>query len=341
MSSIFELLPSQSGFGNLKLDSRGPSLCRPTSANDNSRIELESTDCPLCGSNRRSLLVAASDWDAPPPRPCFSVVRCLDCDLCYTNPRPDASEIGRFYYDDYAPHQPAAALPKNPGAWNKRRGIIFKKQSNWERGEIDPVGECRLLDFGCGTGLFLQRMHNRGWQAVGLDCSEKVVRYVRDELKLPAFAGTLPHPVFPPGSFDLVTFWHALEHVHRPLEVLGEVRNLLAPGGKVLVAVPNIEGMPFRWFGSAWFGLDLPRHLTHFTPATLRKMLDRAGFEFEAMQMARHSYWLRQSVRLASRRGAISPPLGLLKFRLPSSILSRCCLLAGRPDSFVVMARKR
>ena len=190
------------------------------------------------------------------------------------------------------------------------------------------------------AGVFLLRMHNRGWQVVGLDLSAKVVQYVREELKLPALVGTLPNPVLPPGSFDLVTLWHSLEHVHRPLEVLCEVHNLLAQGGKVLVAVPNIDSAPFHWFGSAWYGLDLPRHLTHFTPATLRKMLDRAGFQFEAMQMARHSYWLRQSAQLASSRGTISPPLSLLKFRLPSSIVSKWHLLAGKSDSFVIMARK-
>jgi 2-polyprenyl-3-methyl-5-hydroxy-6-metoxy-1,4-benzoquinol methylase len=232
-------------------------------------------------------------------------------------------------------------LPKNPKSRNKwRRLITGKKQPNWERGEIDPLGKCRLLDFGCGAGQFLQRMHNRGWQVAGLDLSAKVVKYVLEELRLPAFVGTLPNPVLPPGSFDLVTLWHSLEHMHRPLETLCEVHNLLAPGGKALVAVPNIDSTPFHWFGSAWYGLDLPRHLTHFTPATLRKMLDRAGFQFEAMQMVRHSYWLRQSAQLASSRGTISPPLSLLKFRLPSSIVSKWHLLAGKSDSFVIMARK-
>ena len=275
------------------------------------------------------------------PQSSFTVVRCRECDLCYTNPRPAPAEIGRFYYDDYAPHQAPKIQPKNPKSHGKwRRRITGKKQPNWERGEIDPVGQCRLLDFGCGAGVFLQRMHNRGWQAVGLDLSAKVVQYVREELKLPAFVGTLPSPVLPPESFDLVTLWHALEHVHRPFEVLCEVHNLLTPGGKVLVAVPNIDSAPFHWFGSAWYGLDLPRHLTHFTPLTLRKMLDRAGFQFEAMQMVRHSYWLRQSAQLASRRGTISPPLSLLKFRLPSSIVSKWYLHAGKSDSFVIMARK-
>lgn len=305
-------------------------------------IALETVNCPLCGSNRTSPVVESPDRDAPLPQPSFSVVRCHECGLCYTNPRPTPTDIGKFYYEDYAPHQMPPATSKSPDSRNKRRWrIAGKKQPNWERGEIEPVGQCRLLDFGCGAGLFLHRMHNLGWQVVGLDFSEKAVRQVLEELNLPAMVGTLPHPVLPPGSFDLVTFWHSLEHVHQPLEVLCEANRLLAPGGKVLVAVPNIESAPFRWFGSSWYGLDLPRHLTHFTPTTLKKMLDRAGFQFEAMQTVRHSYWLRQSAELASRRGAISLPLRLLKLRFPSSIASRCYLHAGRSDSFVVIARKK
>ena len=256
-------------------------------------------------------------------------------------PRPGPAQIARYYYDDYSPHQALQTPPKIPKPGDRWRPFIGKKHPNWLRGEIEPVGRRRLLDFGCGTGAFLRCMHNRGWQAVGLDISEKAVKYVLEELKLPALAGSLPNPVLPPESFDLVTLWHALEHVHRPLDVLGEIHALLAPGGKVLVAVPNIDSAPFRWFGSAWYGLDLPRHLTHFTPATLKKMLDAAGFQIESMQMARHSYWLRQSAELASRRGTPSLPLRLLKFRLPSSVASKMYLLAGKSDSFAVIARKK
>jgi 2-polyprenyl-3-methyl-5-hydroxy-6-metoxy-1,4-benzoquinol methylase len=285
-------------------------------------------------------VVAAPDRDSPIPQAIFNVVRCRKCDLCYTNPRPSPADIGKFYSDDYAPYQLPANLPEKSDLDNQRREIKNKKRPNWERGEIDPIGRCRLLDFGCGAGLFLSRMHRLGWQAMGLDFSEKVVRQIREELKLPAMAGTLPHPGLAPASFDLVTLWHSLEHVHQPLEILREAHRLLAPGGKVLVAVPNIDSAPFRWFGADWYGLDVPRHLTHFTPVTLKKMLTRAGFQSEAMQMVRHSFWLRQSAQLANRRGKISLPLRLLNLRLPSSIVSRWYLQTGRSDSFIIMARK-
>jgi 2-polyprenyl-3-methyl-5-hydroxy-6-metoxy-1,4-benzoquinol methylase len=322
------------------IESRISDTTKPTPFNPWACVELEHTNCPLCGSNETSAVVAAPDRESPLSQQIFHVVRCPQCDLCYTNPRPGPADIGNFYSDDYAPYQLPPNLPEKLDSGDQRPKIINKKRPNWERGEIDPIGRCRLLDFGCGAGLFLSRMHRRGWQAMGLDFSEKVVKQIREKLKLPALTGTLPHPDLAPKSFDLVTLWHSLEHVHQPLEILREAHRLLAPGGKVLVAVPNIDSAPFHWFGASWYGLDVPRHLTHFTPITLKKMLMRAGFQFEAMQMVRHSHWLRQSAQLACRRGKISLPLRLLNLRLPSSIASRWYLMTGRSDSFSIMARK-
>src|SRR5205823_4386530 len=88
---------------------------------------------------------------------------------------------------------------------------------------------------------------------------------------------------------------------HQPLDILRAAHHLLAPGGKLIVAVPNIDSLAFRWFGSAWNGLDLPRHLVHFSPATLRLMLQRAGFRVGRVCMVRRSGWLRNSARLATR----------------------------------------
>src|SRR5436305_600698 len=115
--------------------------------------------------------------------------------------------------------------------------------------------------------------------------------------------GTLPHSDLASGSFDVITMWQSLEHVHHPLPVLAEAQRLLVPGGTLVVSVPNIDSLPFRWFGTSWIGLDLPRHLTHFTPPTLRLMLEHAGYRIGSLQLIRHSDWLRSSARLAARQG--------------------------------------
>jgi 2-polyprenyl-3-methyl-5-hydroxy-6-metoxy-1,4-benzoquinol methylase len=196
------------------------------------------------------------------------------------------------------------------------------------------------LDFGCGDGAFLRRMHARGWRVLGLDLSEAAVRHVRCEPGLRALVGTLPHPDLSPESFDVITMWQSLEHVHRPLEVLQQAYRLLAPGGKLIAAVPNIDSAPFRWFGPAWFGLDLPRHLTHFSAATLRRMLERAGFRVEALRMVRHNAWLRASARRACRQRRAPYRLRWLRAGPLCRLASLYCLLTGQSDCVTAIAVK-
>lgn len=259
-------------------------------------IEWEEAACPLCDGPRWAPLVEAPDTSWGEAGLWFAVVQCQDCGLCYTNPRPGPRSIGQFYPDVYRPHQYAA----------KRRQRVRSPRPTWrrpcnERQVLDWHGQGRLLDFGCGSGSFLEQMHRHGWRVTGIDISSTTVCRIRAEHGLPVLVGTLPHPELRPESFDVVTMWHSLEHVHRPRDVLCEAYRLLAPEGKLLVAVPNIDSLPFRWFGRHWFSLDLPRHLTHFTPWTLPLMLERAGFRCGPVQMVRHSDWLRSSAKLAVR----------------------------------------
>jgi SAM-dependent methyltransferase len=180
-------------------------------------------------------------------------------------------------------------------------------------------------------------MHRQGWQVTGLDVSVAAIQRIRTELGLRGFVGTLPYPEFRPASFDVITMWHSLEHVHAPLEILQEAHRLLVPGGKLLVAVPNIDSLPFHWFGSAWYGLDLPRHLTHFAPWTLHLMLERAGFSVGPIRMVRHSDWLRSSAKLAHRKEKWAPWQWLT--RKPASRLAAWyCYLSGQSDCMIVTA---
>src|SRR5437870_4946655 len=137
--------------------------------------------------------------------------------------------------------------------------------------------------------------------------------------------------------------WHSLEHVHSPLNVLREAHRLLARGGRLYVAVPNIDSLPFRWFGAAWYGLDLPRHLTHFTPPTLALMLQRAGFRPHPVRMRRHSEWMRCS---AQRSLQMATPARAETWRrlLARKPLSRLATwysyLTGQADCLLVLADK-
>ena len=301
-------------------------------------VEWEETNCLLCGGPNWSTLCEAPDNTDGGTGLWFPVVQCHDCGLCFTNPRPNATSISQFYPSVYSPHRTPSEHARKKGGfrWIVRRSRRARK----ERQEIPWQGQGRLLDFGCGGGKFLERMHHEGWNVIGLDNSAETMIRLRQELGIRTLVGSLPHPELRPSSLDVITMWHSLEHVHRPLEVLREAHRLLVPGGKLYVAVPNIDSLQFRWFGQAWFGLDLPRHLTHFAPWTLHLMLQRSGFRVGPIEMIRHSDWLRSSARLSCRSPHQPGWRRWLQLKSTSRIATMYSYLTNQTDCMLLKAER-
>lgn len=321
-----------------------PSLATPPAGEDARAsapaVAWEETPCPLCGTD-----AGAPVLEAPDPLPpvgtglVFAVVRCACCGLTYTNPRPSERAIGRFYPADYQPH-------RRPGvAWRSRRSRPFWARLSGRpcaerRGVLPWPGTGRLLDFGCGAGSYLKTMADQGWDVTGVDASTDAVEQAREQFGLTALVGSLPHADLRPGSFDVITMWHSLEHVHRPLELLREAFRLLVPGGKLIIATPNIASLPYRVFGRSWFGLDLPRHLTHFTPPTMTAMVQAAGFRAEPIRHLRHSDWLRTSARRAERDGRGGLLTKVLLWKPVARLAGWVCYAASASDCIVCVAER-
>ncbi len=274
-------------------------------------IAWEECSCLLCGSASYTPLLEASD---PLAGLRFLIAKCERCGLCFTNPRPDPVSIKQFYRADYPCH--------------RRVRETHRRLPRCVARTLQARGPARLLDFGCGAGGFLRQMHALGWNVTGLDMAESAVARIH-ELGMSAFVGTLPHPLWTSECFEAITMWQALEHVHQPLDVLHAAYRMLTPGGRLLVAVPNFAGFGARWFGANWYGLDLPRHLTHFTPATLRMMLGRAGFDHVELETQQHHSWIRHSARG-----------GFLKTRLGAGLAGWWGRLTGRAESLLAIATK-
>jgi 2-polyprenyl-3-methyl-5-hydroxy-6-metoxy-1,4-benzoquinol methylase len=240
--------------------------------------------------------------------------------------------MGQFYAGDYGPHQ---HRERKPGS--QRRGWLPGKRPQG----LPDQAPGRLLDFGCGNGAFLEQMAQQGWQVTGIDVivPEELAR--RAAGRFPVLAGSLPHADLAPRTFDVITMWQSLEHVHDPLAVLHEARRLLVPGGQLLISVPNLASASFGWFGANWFGLDLPRHLTHFTPTTLHRMLQRAGFHVSSIRMIRHSSWMRHSAHRRVRRSKVSWRQRLLRARLGSTLAAWYAYLTFQSDSMHFTAISR
>jgi len=148
----------------------------------------------------------------------------------------------------------------------------------------------RVLDLGCGRGFVLAALAGRGFEAHGVERSAAAAQGADPRAQV-RIATTLAAAGYPSGHFDAVLIWHVLEHLREPGPALVEVHRVLRPGGRLVVAVPNFSSWQARWAGPAWFHLDPPRHLHHFSLAALRGLVERCGFAIGS----EHHFSLRQN----------------------------------------------
>jgi len=150
------------------------------------------------------------------------------------------------------------------------------------RGHIIPVPTAtdvpRGLELGCASGAFLEILRSRGWIVTGVEPSAAAARQARQK-GFDVRIGTLESEAFPEAEFDAVFAWMVVEHLHDPPGTLRRILQLLKPTGTFVFSVPNFGCWEAAVAGRYWWALDLPRHLQHFTPRVLRRMLRDAGFE--------------------------------------------------------------
>ena len=237
--------------------------------------------CPGCGLALRSEgLVHSSDrLHGMPGR--WSVVRCTNCALVSTVPRPGDEELDAFYPNAYPAFQvgsealggwPATLLARLS---HVRFDVLLRLSAYRHALSVEPG---RMLDVGCGAGELGAAFIRKGWRVCGVEPSAAGAVLSRAK-GIELHEGPISTAPWPVGSFDLITFNHALEHVSDLADVLSRTAALLAPGGRVIVVAPNFGSWQRRLFRGRWFQLDLPRHLQHFDRATLRALLRRHGME--------------------------------------------------------------
>ena len=241
--------------------------------------------CPLCKSDDSAPVVCTDFNLTGGTAKSYRVVQCLRCDMRYLDPLPRADELAAYYREDY----PAYALGReNPNSCSVEQASIHRRfariaehRLSIVRRETSGLASCGpLLDVGCGNGAFLLEFARQtNGECWGLDIEECHLAKSAKSHTLPLrfMKGNLKSSALPARYFGLITFWHSLEHDGDPVGTLKRVSELLRPGGFVLAEVPNSSGLIARMCGSCWLGWDLPRHLVHFIPTTLRRSARRAG----------------------------------------------------------------
>ena len=233
--------------------------------------------CLMCGSGEFTALFHGSDRLYHTTTKQFSVVRCEQCGLLRLDPTPTAEELGRYYPDAYwfAPGQSAAGRLEEA----YRRLVLRDHVRFVAQALAGSTARGPLLDVGCGGGLFLGMMRQRGQRVVGLDFSPEAAGIAWRWQQVPALAGDLERAPLRGGSVACLTMFHVMEHLRDPRAYLAAARELLAADGRLVVQVPNAASWQARLLGRAWNGADIPRHLTDFRGDDLEKMIESAGFE--------------------------------------------------------------
>ena len=238
------------------------------------------TSCPACDSAELEPALSAADHTVS--HETFSIWQCRKCSLRFTQDVPDAASIGAYYRsENYISHS------------NTSKGIInrlyhlVRKQTLSDKYRLISSAvrkkQGKLLDIGAGTGAFVAYMQQEGWEVTGLEPDETARERARIDNRVQLL--DMDHlSSLPPDSFDAITLWHVMEHVHALHPYIEQLKTLVRRSGRIFIAVPNYTSYDARAYREAWAAYDVPRHLYHFSPDAMETLLDLHGLQLQYSQ---------------------------------------------------------
>ncbi|TDE08861.1 class I SAM-dependent methyltransferase [Dyadobacter psychrotolerans] len=231
-------------------------------------------NCPVCHASSFSNYLNVEDYTVSHKE--FTIQQCNSCYFLFTNPRPSADEIGAYYQsEEYISHHDESKSLMSKVYKAVRKYTIDSK--------VKMINELKqrkgsLLDIGCGTGTFIHACKLNGWKISATEpdpgarsvASERVESVIYDSINSPELTGK---------TFDIITMWHVLEHVHLLNETVEWLRKHLNENGTIIIAVPNPQSFDAAKYSHFWAAYDVPRHLYHFTRNTMKKLMDKHNLQ--------------------------------------------------------------
>ncbi len=248
----------------------------------------ELSSCPMCGSSawRNSYIGKTTRNPDDPSR--WIVAQCSACDHGFLNPQPTWDKLNQYYNANYQPYDASHGLTES------LESTVAKAESTGVYNHVAIRPGLRILDVGAGGGSFLTVAKTLGAHTMGVEPSTFGVRAARAN-GLDIFEGTLEQYVASGVNerFDLITFSHVIEHLPDPIGTLTLAASLLADGGRIWLAVPNAACHSARRLQWRWHSADLPIHLHHFSPQSMRVAAEKAGLSLHSL----NTYSLPAAVR--------------------------------------------
>ncbi|MDA8233933.1 MAG: class I SAM-dependent methyltransferase [Clostridia bacterium] len=214
----------------------------------------------------------------------FTVINCQTCGFKHLYPIPTPEELEEFYKHQY--------YTEVKPDWTKDQ---LEEQVFWDinhKDKLDTLNNLlgekesrRILDIGCGNGLFLKLFQRYGWEVLGIEPSDTVAGYA-SEIGIPVLKDTIENiELNQVGLFDVANLSFVLEHVPNPADFLGTVYDLLKPGGLVCIEIPNefndLQMAINEALGKEMWWISAPDHINYFDFDSLEKLLTRLGFKVE------------------------------------------------------------
>lgn len=311
------------------------------------------TVCPVCRASNPKKWASGRDRLFGLAPGTFALLRCVSCGCIFQNPIPEDAVLPKFYPREYWWSENDSSETRFARCFRKLekayREFVTRDHARFldSCARENPQNRKRLLDIGCGNGTFLHVARSHGFDPHGMDVSARAVKIAQQQYGLDVRQGEIGSKAWDCG-FDFITMFHVLEHLPSPKLGLDYARELLQPGGLLILQVPNVSSLQACFFGTRWYGLDVPRHVINYTPKALGFLLQDAGFEYRltsrfslrdnpASIASSLAPWLdpihRKGMRLDSGPaigGALEIAyFGLVLFALPAAFLERAFGLGG------------
>lgn len=312
--------------------------------NDGIKVE-EIENCLLCGAKGFPFHQDMHDQMSNAPGT-WGFLNCSKCGLLWLNPLPDINDIERLYTLTYCTHTLNEQKPILAPLRSKIDYTILSEAFGYEliekrglrwAGKVfslivpykDVIGaeimwlngrqKGKLLDVGCGSGRFLAKMRELGWDVAGVEPDKTAATIAKEHFKLPVHTGRLDEINLPADLFQAVAVRHVIEHVHNPVGLLRECYRLLAPGGVLVILTPNARSLGHNLFSRNWSELDPPRHLFLFSAEALisaAKLADLPAPELvrSTARAARWTWTPSVAIRSTGKSGSQVGLVGALRF---------------------------